>query len=82
MMICVHEWNTEPRLCVIFGAEDVATYQFRCRSPFTIGRRHFLDDSVTEEQHMAVVLGIHFFHFTWNNTSLIEIETSLICGIL
>lgn len=61
MMICVHEWNTEPRLCVIFGAEDVATYQFRCRSPFAIGRRHFLGDGVTEEQHMALVLGIYIF---------------------
>ncbi|XP_018450294.2 uncharacterized protein LOC108821798 [Raphanus sativus] len=58
MMICVHEWNTEPRLCVIFGAEDVATYQFRCRSPFAIGRRHFLGDGVTEEQHMALVLDV------------------------
>ncbi|KAG5407976.1 hypothetical protein IGI04_004295 [Brassica rapa subsp. trilocularis] len=56
MMISVHEWNTEPRLCVIFGAEEVATYQFRCRSPFTIGTRNFLADGVTEEQHEAVVL--------------------------
>ncbi|CAN6871119.1 unnamed protein product [Brassica oleracea] len=56
MMICVYEWNTEPRLCVIFGAEDVATYQFRCRSPFTIETRNFLADVVTEEQHIAVVL--------------------------
>ncbi|KAH0899015.1 hypothetical protein HID58_048583, partial [Brassica napus] len=32
------------------------TYQFRCRSPFTIGARNFLAEGVTEEQHMAVVL--------------------------
>ena len=61
MMICVYEWNTEPRLCVIFGAEDVATYQFRYRSSFTIETRNFLADVVTEEQHIAVVLGISFF---------------------
>ncbi|KAG2246864.1 hypothetical protein Bca52824_086492 [Brassica carinata] len=72
MMICVHEWNTEPRLCVIFGAEEVATYQFRCRSPFTIGRRHFLGDGVTEEQHMAAVLGIYFLYFAWNHTAFIR----------
>lgn len=68
MMICVHEWNTEPRLCVIFGAEEVATYQFRCRSPFTIGRRHFLGEGVSEEQHMAAILGKHFLQFTSKHT--------------
>lgn len=57
MMMSVHEWNVEPRLCVIFGAEDVATYQFRCRRPFTTGSSTFLAEGVTEEQHMALVLG-------------------------
>ncbi|CAG7874564.1 unnamed protein product [Brassica rapa] len=56
MMMSVHDWNVEPRLCVIFGAQDVATYQFRCRRPFTIGSSTFLAQGVTEEQHMARVL--------------------------
>lgn len=57
MMMSVHDWNVEPRLSVIYGAEDVATYQFRCRTPFTIGSYTFLAEGVTEEQHMARVLG-------------------------
>ncbi|KAL0712698.1 hypothetical protein Bca4012_019676 [Brassica carinata] len=54
-MLSVHEWNTEPRLCIIYGAEEVATYQFRCRAPFTIGRFTFLGEGVTEEQHLAII---------------------------
>nr|VDC75624.1 unnamed protein product [Brassica rapa] len=56
MMMSVHDRNVEPRLCVIFGAQDVATYQFRCRRPFNIGSCTFLAQGVTEEQHMARVL--------------------------
>ncbi|CAN6988528.1 unnamed protein product [Brassica rapa subsp. trilocularis] len=56
MMMSVHDWNVEPRLCVIFGAQDVATYQFRCRRPFNIGSCTFLAQGVTEEQDMARVL--------------------------
>lgn len=59
MMLSVHEWNTEPRLCIIYGAEEVATYQFRCRAPFTIGRFTFLGEGVTEEQHLAIINGIY-----------------------
>lgn len=57
MLMSVHEWNTEPRLCVMFGAEDVARYQFVCRTPFKIGRWSFLSNGVTEEEHMALVRG-------------------------
>lgn len=57
MLMSVHEWNVDPKLCVIIGAEDVATYQFRCRTPFTIGSRAFLADGGNEDQHMASVLG-------------------------
>ncbi|KAF2536523.1 hypothetical protein F2Q70_00004298 [Brassica cretica] len=56
MMMSVHEWNVEPKLCVICGAEDVATYQFRCRAPFTIRSITFLGDGVPEKQQMAIVL--------------------------
>ncbi|KAF3513815.1 hypothetical protein F2Q69_00000633 [Brassica cretica] len=27
MLMSIHEWNTEPQLCLIFGAEDVASGQ-------------------------------------------------------
>lgn len=33
----VHQWNTEPKLCVIIGAEEVARYQSICRTTFTVG---------------------------------------------
>lgn len=59
-MMSVHEWNTEPRICLIYGAEEVATYQFRCRAPFTIGRFTFLGEGMTEEEHLAMINGIHF----------------------
>ncbi|CAF1745401.1 hypothetical protein Bca4012_043833 [Brassica carinata] len=53
MVMSVHEWNTEPQLCVIFGAEDVAKYEFISRTPFKIGNRSFLGEGKTEEQHMS-----------------------------
>lgn len=56
-MMSVHEWDVEPMVCAIFGAEDVATYQFRCRTPFKIGSRSFLEEGVTEEQHTSMILG-------------------------
>ncbi|KAH0879564.1 hypothetical protein HID58_066958 [Brassica napus] len=55
MLMSVHEWNTEPQICVIFGAEDVARYQFLCRAPFKIGNRTFLGEGITEEQHISAV---------------------------
>ncbi|CAH8382616.1 unnamed protein product [Eruca vesicaria subsp. sativa] len=58
MMMTVHEGDVEPNICVIFGAEEVATFHFRCRSPFTIGTLTFLGEGVTEEEHMALVLDI------------------------
>lgn len=64
-----HQWNTEPKLCVIIGAEDVARYQFICRSTFTVGDRTFLSEGVTEEQHMATINGtrIHLFGYSYND---------------
>ncbi|CAN7032660.1 unnamed protein product [Brassica oleracea var. botrytis] len=55
MLMSIHEWNTEPQLCLIFGAEDVARYQFICRAPFKIGNRTFLAEGITEEQHISAI---------------------------
>uniref|UniRef100_M4CDT3 Uncharacterized protein n=1 Tax=Brassica campestris TaxID=3711 RepID=M4CDT3_BRACM len=55
MLMSVHEWHTEPKLCIMFGPEEVAKYHYLCRSPFTIGRRSFLGAGVTEEQHLATI---------------------------
>ncbi|KAF3608893.1 hypothetical protein DY000_02047462 [Brassica cretica] len=55
MLLRVHDWNTEPQLCVIFGAEAVAKYQCICRTPFKIGNRYFLGEGITEEQHMSSI---------------------------
>ncbi|KAG2301523.1 hypothetical protein Bca52824_030174 [Brassica carinata] len=53
MLLSVHEWNTEPRLCIVVGPQEVAKYHYICRSPFTIGRLSFLEEGVTEEQHLT-----------------------------
>ncbi|CAH8382653.1 unnamed protein product [Eruca vesicaria subsp. sativa] len=58
MMMTMHEGDVAPHICVIFGAEDVATFHFRCRAPFTIGTLNFLGEGGTEEEHMALVLDI------------------------
>ncbi|KAF2576449.1 hypothetical protein F2Q70_00005417 [Brassica cretica] len=55
MLMSIHEWNTEPQLCLIFGAEDVARYQFICRAPFKIGNRTFLAEGITGEQHISAI---------------------------
>nr|ABD65617.1 hypothetical protein 23.t00035 [Brassica oleracea] len=39
----------------IMMAEEVARYQFVCRTTFTIGDRTFLTDGVSEEQHLATI---------------------------
>ncbi|KAL0681539.1 hypothetical protein Bca4012_048386 [Brassica carinata] len=55
IMMGAHEWNTKPKLCLIIGAEEVARYQFVCRTTFTIGDRTFLTDGVSEEQHLVTI---------------------------
>ncbi|CDY47867.1 BnaA03g60740D [Brassica napus] len=57
MLTSVHKWNTEQTLYVIFGAEDVAQYQFTCRAPFKIRSWSFLGKGVTEESHMNAIMG-------------------------
>ncbi|KAL0701783.1 hypothetical protein Bca4012_057905 [Brassica carinata] len=53
MLMSVHEWNTEPKLCIVIGPQEVAKYHYICRNPFSIGRLSFLGEGVTEEQHLA-----------------------------
>nr|VDD23443.1 unnamed protein product [Brassica rapa] len=56
MLTSVHKWNTEQTLYVIFGAEDVAQYQFTCRAPFKIRSWSFLGKGVTEESHINAIM--------------------------
>lgn len=56
-MMSVVEWTNEVHICVTYGAMNVAKYQFLCRTPFEIGDYKFLTDGVTEEEHMAAVIG-------------------------
>ncbi|CAH8359720.1 unnamed protein product [Eruca vesicaria subsp. sativa] len=58
MLLSVHEWNTDPKLCIVFGAREVAKYHYICMIPFTIGRQTYLGEGVTEEQHLAMVNAI------------------------
>lgn len=60
MLMSVHEWNTEPKICILFGPQEVAKYHYICRSPFTIGRFSFLGEGVTEEQHLGRINGKDF----------------------
>ncbi|KAF8107342.1 hypothetical protein N665_0123s0033 [Sinapis alba] len=65
IMMGAHHWNTEPKLCIMIGAEEVARYQFVCRTTFTIGDRTFLSEGVTEEQHMSTINGNETKPFFW-----------------
>ncbi|KAL0718049.1 hypothetical protein Bca4012_067371 [Brassica carinata] len=58
VMMNVHKWNVEPKLCIMYGAESVARYHFICRSPFTLGDRTFLGEGITEEEHLASIKAI------------------------
>ncbi|KAL0862433.1 hypothetical protein Bca101_022618 [Brassica carinata] len=56
MVMSVQEWTNEVKLCVTFGASNVAKYQFLCREPFTLGETTFLSDGITEEEHLAAII--------------------------
>ncbi|KAF2612194.1 hypothetical protein F2Q70_00011223 [Brassica cretica] len=53
VVMSVQEWTNGVQLCITYGAQNVAKYQFLCRSPFNIGDIKYLDGSVTEEEHFA-----------------------------
>lgn len=57
LLMSVYEWSTEPTLFVVSGSDDVAKYQFTCRTPFTVGGINFLGTGITEENHMTMVNG-------------------------
>lgn len=78
LLMTVHEWNTEPKLCVVFGPQDVAKYKYTCRSPFTIGRMNFLGEGVTEEEHLATINSksylfyYHISHHLYDHSRIIR----------
>uniref|UniRef100_A0A0D3BGE2 Uncharacterized protein n=1 Tax=Brassica oleracea var. oleracea TaxID=109376 RepID=A0A0D3BGE2_BRAOL len=58
VVMSVQEWTNGVQLCITYGAQNVAKYQFLCRSPFNIGDIKYLDGSVTEEEHFASLRGL------------------------
>lgn len=57
LVMSVQEWTKEVQLCVTFGAANVAKYNFLYREPFTIDGITFLSDGITEEEHLAAIIG-------------------------
>lgn len=57
LMMSVKEWNNDVHICVIYGALNVATYQFLCRTSFTIGETTYLNDGVSEAEHCSMING-------------------------
>lgn len=58
LLMSVHDWSTEPTVFVVSGSEDVAKYQYTCRTPFTVGGVNFLGTGITEEDHISMVKGM------------------------
>ncbi|CAN6971567.1 unnamed protein product [Brassica rapa subsp. trilocularis] len=55
VMTSVRVYDPDPTLNVTFGPQNVAKYQFHCRSPFTVGSMTFLGDGTTEVQHRHAI---------------------------
>ncbi|KAG2316173.1 hypothetical protein Bca52824_019295 [Brassica carinata] len=55
LLMSVHDWSNEPMLFLVSGSEDVAKYQYTCRTPFTVGGVSFLGTGITEEDHISMV---------------------------
>lgn len=57
ILLSIQEWTKNVVLYVTFGAANVAKYNFLCREPFTIGDTTFLSDGISEEDHVAAIIG-------------------------
>lgn len=57
MTTSMRDYMIEPVVYVTCGPEQVAKYQFACRSPFTVGDKTYLQEGVTEEQHREAIKG-------------------------
>lgn len=57
IMTSVADYMPDPVLFVTSGPEDVAKYDFFCRTPFTVEGRTYLGEGVTEEQHHQAIRG-------------------------
>ncbi|CAF2096273.1 unnamed protein product [Brassica napus] len=55
VMTSVRVYDPDPTLNVTFGPQNVAKYQFHCRSPFTVGSMTFLGDRTTKVQHRHTI---------------------------
>ncbi|KAG5384252.1 hypothetical protein IGI04_035722 [Brassica rapa subsp. trilocularis] len=55
ILLSIQEWRNEVIVYVTSGALRVAKFQFLCRTPFTLGDTTYLDDGITEEQHLAII---------------------------
>lgn len=64
IMTSVTDYMTEAVLYVTSGPEQVAKYQFFCRTPFTIDEKTYVREGVTEEQHCQAIRGMCLYsHF-------------------
>lgn len=57
LMSSVIDYMADPVLYVTSGPEQVARYQFFCRTPFCIDDKIYLQEGVTEEQHRQDIIG-------------------------
>lgn len=57
IMMSVKEWKNEVQICVMYGALNIAKYQFLCRTPFRIGDTTYLYDGICEEEHCSLING-------------------------
>ncbi|CAF2099673.1 BnaA05g20070D [Brassica napus] len=96
IMSTVSDYMYEPVLYVSSGPEQVAKYQFYCRSPFTIDETTYLEDGVTEEQHRQairdlvgghpIVCSHHILELMFNEPQLllvyrVALEIEMVYGI-
>lgn len=57
ILLSIQELRNEVIVYVTSGALRVAKFQLLCRTPFTLGDTTYLDDGITEEQHLAIING-------------------------
>nr|VDC95559.1 unnamed protein product [Brassica rapa] len=76
IMSTVSDYMYDPVLYVTSGPEQVAKYQFYCRSPFKIDETTYLKDGVTEEEHREAIRGsvnfpkhLIFINYIFNDIS-------------
>ncbi|CAF2157206.1 unnamed protein product [Brassica napus] len=96
IMSTVSDYMYDPVLYVTSGPEQVAKYQFYCRSPFKIDETTYLKDGVTEEEHREairdlvgghpIVCSHHILELMYNEPQLllvyrVALEIEMVYGV-